>query len=471
MTEDVTLAFAVVGHPNEGKSSVVATLVEDDTIRISPWPGETRKQQAYPMMTGGKVHLSFIDTPGFQSPIRMLAGIQNGTGAADYVVESFIKDHKTDPDFADEREIMQAISTSTGLIYVVDASRPLRKTDLAEMEILRLTGCPRMAVINAKSDSIWLEDWKIALRKTFNAVRVFNAVTAGYTERIRLLTALKSMDSDVELILTSVVRELERDWEERLLGAAQKIVDLLFVVSVFRVEKDAVEKERIPAVTETLLTRWQEEVCRYEADCWAELRRIFRHHRFAPQPAPVSVLKTDLLAKESFRLFGFSRAQLAVLSGGTAAAIGAGVDVALGGAALGLVTAASGAAGAAWSYLGTRNTDVRKIAGVKVSGVRVGIGPVQDDRLPWMMLDRVLVLCATLITRAHAVRKETEAKGGESVVSRISMKDRKEITGFLAMAKKKKVKPVLRNRIDLCIKDLLSRLATGHAEAKEPLEP
>ena len=31
--------FAVLGHPNEGKSSVVSTLTEDDRIKVSPVPG------------------------------------------------------------------------------------------------------------------------------------------------------------------------------------------------------------------------------------------------------------------------------------------------------------------------------------------------------------------------------------------------------------------------------------------------
>ena len=33
--------FAVVGHPNKGKSSIVATLAEDDAVQISPLPGTT----------------------------------------------------------------------------------------------------------------------------------------------------------------------------------------------------------------------------------------------------------------------------------------------------------------------------------------------------------------------------------------------------------------------------------------------
>ena len=36
--------FAVVGHPNKGKSSIVATLSQNDAIAIALEPGTTRKQ-------------------------------------------------------------------------------------------------------------------------------------------------------------------------------------------------------------------------------------------------------------------------------------------------------------------------------------------------------------------------------------------------------------------------------------------
>ena len=39
--------FAIVGHPNKGKSSIVATLAEDDDVAISPRPGTTTVRIAY----------------------------------------------------------------------------------------------------------------------------------------------------------------------------------------------------------------------------------------------------------------------------------------------------------------------------------------------------------------------------------------------------------------------------------------
>ncbi len=41
--------FAVVGHPNKGKSSVVATLAQNDSIAIAMEPGTTRASHRYPM--------------------------------------------------------------------------------------------------------------------------------------------------------------------------------------------------------------------------------------------------------------------------------------------------------------------------------------------------------------------------------------------------------------------------------------
>jgi predicted GTPase len=40
--------FAVVGHPNKGKSSIVSSLAMDDSIAISDRPGTTIKNRNFP---------------------------------------------------------------------------------------------------------------------------------------------------------------------------------------------------------------------------------------------------------------------------------------------------------------------------------------------------------------------------------------------------------------------------------------
>ena len=67
-----TPVFAVVGHPNEGKSTVLSTLAEDDRVGVSPFPGETTECQAFPVVIDGREVLRFVDTPGFQYPVATL---------------------------------------------------------------------------------------------------------------------------------------------------------------------------------------------------------------------------------------------------------------------------------------------------------------------------------------------------------------------------------------------------------------
>ena len=58
--------FAIVGHPNKGKSSIVATLAEDNEVAISDTPGTTTQSRAYPLRIDGEVLYELVDTPGFQ---------------------------------------------------------------------------------------------------------------------------------------------------------------------------------------------------------------------------------------------------------------------------------------------------------------------------------------------------------------------------------------------------------------------
>ena len=89
MNDDTVPEFAIVGHPNEGKSSVVSTLAEDDSVRISPTPGETIQCQTFPVIIDGREIIRFVDTPGFQNPKQTLLWMKNYQGSDDQLLESF----------------------------------------------------------------------------------------------------------------------------------------------------------------------------------------------------------------------------------------------------------------------------------------------------------------------------------------------------------------------------------------------
>ena len=105
------LTFAVVGHPNEGKSSVVSTLTEDDTVRITPLPGETVVCRSFPVIIDGREMLRFVDTPGFQSPRATLEWLQAHAGPD--MLASFLRQNAGDPRFSGELELFRPLAEAS----------------------------------------------------------------------------------------------------------------------------------------------------------------------------------------------------------------------------------------------------------------------------------------------------------------------------------------------------------------------
>ena len=77
--------LVVVGHPNKGKSSIVSTLAQDDSVRIAPQPGTTIKSRRFPMRVDEQVLYTLVDTPGFQRARRALQWLQqHATSVAEH---------------------------------------------------------------------------------------------------------------------------------------------------------------------------------------------------------------------------------------------------------------------------------------------------------------------------------------------------------------------------------------------------
>ncbi len=68
--------FAVVGHPNKGKSSIVSTLALDNTVQVGNTPGTTQVKRSFPLRVDNRVVYELFDTPGFQRARRVLAWLQ-----------------------------------------------------------------------------------------------------------------------------------------------------------------------------------------------------------------------------------------------------------------------------------------------------------------------------------------------------------------------------------------------------------
>jgi hypothetical protein len=463
--------FAIIGHPNEGKSSIVATLAQDDSVPISPTPGETIRLQRFDLKAGNKAVIEFIDTPGFQNPQTTLAWFREHEELGSRRVERFIEAHQDDPDFHHDCELLRPIQEGAGLLYVVDASRPMTSVDVAEMEILRLTACPRMAVFNPKSgERRFVETWKTAFRQHFNAVRTFNAQKARYLDRIELLEALKSIDQDWEPALSRAIELVRLDRQRATERAAEAIVDYLDQSLRCSCSSFIERESGVPLERRRLEIEYKKKLQKIERNFREETRDIFGIKRLTVELPANSILREDLFSEKTWQALGLTPKQLAVAGALLGAGMGAGADLAAGGITFGVFASLGAAIGAGSALWKGKALARARISHLPLGGLKVTVGPNQSEHFPFIQLDRFLLYANFISNWAHARQETTvrlesrSAKQGPS--SSWSQDELKQVTRFVKAVRKRRsddIDTTGRDLIQLLVRILQKDGSTGIA--------
>jgi small GTP-binding protein len=409
MTTDIPV-LSIMGHPNAGKSSVVSTLTENDRIEIDKRAGTTTRADSYPVIIDGQTILRFIDTPGFQNPTRILEWFQSHQDEID-LAGAFVAAHRSDSLYSHDRALLEPISQGAGIILVVDGSKRIKEKDRTEMELLRLTGRPRMAVLNnLTSQRRHMPAWQDALSRTFNSVREFNAHRATYAERLRLLQAMKGTDQRWEPQLEATIQAFERDWERRIDQTVTTILGLLEdalalkVSRVLKVGEVRTDAER-EAVRERMIEAFQDDLRGMETKAREQIRAHF-HHNVWNLPAE-SLLSKDLFSDEVKESLGLSKRQLLLAGAASGAATGGLIDLGVGSLSFGtgaLIGAAAGVALGAFGSNTLAKIDIKKKLGFE----HFAMGPVTNPRFPFILLDRVILYCAQAMNWSHGRRAADE---------------------------------------------------------------
>ena len=398
--------FAILGHPNEGKSSVLSTLAEDDSVRVSATPGETTICRTFPVVVDGREMLRFTDTPGFQNPGRVLSELKKRFSDSPNPIRDFRSYASSIAELHDDYELLEPLERGAGIIYIVDGSRPVRNVDRAEMEILRLSGRPRMAIINCKDDDEqYLESWKIEFRKNFNSNRRFNAHRANYIERISLLEALKSIDQDWQEPLSEVVSVFKKNWQNRNNVTVDLIADLIRDSLSLKISENISPTTNSKQAQEKLFIRYSEKIRQKEMHCHKQIKQLFKHNIFSYQLPPHSLLHEDLFNEKTWQLMGMTKKQVVVAGGIGGAALGASLDIAALGHGLGMFTAVGSMAGALGAFLGGEKFSRQaEILGLSLGGNQIQIGPSKSIELLFVLLNRALLFYQYTSNWAHGRR-------------------------------------------------------------------
>jgi hypothetical protein len=454
--------FAVVGHPNKGKSSIVATLAEDERILIQPDPGTTRDARAYALSIDGEPQYVLYDTPGFQRARGVLDWLEDHAGSAEErpaLVARFVAEHRDDPRFHDEVALLEPIVEGAGILYVVDGAKPYGPEYELEMQVLQWTGRPRMALINLIGEGDYVEQWRRGLGQYFSIVRVFDAVRADFSKRLALLRAFAELDESWRPAIERAVSALNDERDRRRRNSAGEIAQALIDCLTFSEraplsEPDAASSDRRREIAARLLERLRDRIRAREREARDRVQGLYGHRTLRREEASADLLATDIFTAEGWELFGLSRTQL-VLSGAVSGAVaGGGVDVLLGGLSLALGAGIGALVGGAGAYLGGGELARVKVLGQPLGGSLLQVGPVKAPNFPWVMVGRAWVHHQLVAERNHSRR--------EAIT--LAMSDDTHLMDQLPDALRKDLGVCIRSLLDDSTRSDMPRRLAGHIE-------
>ena len=471
--------FAVVGRVNKGKSSIVATLAEDDSVRVDPRPGTTTEVREYPVRVDGRTVFVLVDTPGFEDAPRALAWLRGAeVSAAERParVEALVRAHEGTGDFVEERRLLHPILAGASVLYVVDGTKPFRPNYEAEMEILRWTGRPGIALVNRIGDGDHADEWHRALGQYFRVVRDFDAFSATFEERLHLLEAFRALRPEWRAAVDEALESLVAQRRRRRAEAAAEVADLLADALTYVEEVSVTDEAALAAERERLERSFHDALRRREARARRRVEALYGHAVSVFEEAALArpVLEQDLFAEETWRVLGLSPGQLVAASAAAGAAAGGVLDAALGGASFlagAVVGGALGGGTAAYS-LGRRYARVRPAAGwpgllrdarqLASGDRRFRIGPHAGPNFPWVLLDRALLHLAAVARHTHARRGNVALPEGAraGVTANLDASERRELESLFRKLRRSApdAPRALRDALERVLARLLARV-------------
>ena len=409
----MTPAFAVVGHPNKGKSSIVATLAQDDSVAISSQSGTTRVAETLQVEVGSS-RFALIDTPGFQRPARVLQWLEQHADSAEQrhgAVRQFIEDPECRQQFPDEVELLRPIIGGAAILYVVDGSRPYGSEYEAEMEILRWTGQASMALINPIANEQHISSWQQALSQYFKVVKVFNAVQADFEKQMSILEAFSLLREDWQVPIKGLIEEYKEQRNQQQQQSVKDLATLLSDMCSYQVSQKVLSKEQAKQLQPILEKKFYKQLAEREKQAHETLKDLYHYHNLDIESTDLPT-EENLFDTEKWIIWGLNRRQLLVAATMAGAATGAVVDLGLAGHSLfmGAITGGLIAGGGAW-FGADRLADF-KISGLPMGGYEARQGPMKNRNFPYVLLNRYLFLHQALQQRTHAQRDSLRIEEG-----------------------------------------------------------
>jgi len=411
-------SFAVTGHPNKGKSSIVSTLAMDSDVAVSDIPGTTTRSRAFPLVVDGEMLYTLYDTPGFQRPsavLDALAGEEISSLPKYLRLRRFIEKYGDDPKFADDIELLTPVAEGSAVIYVVDGSKPYGVEFETEMEILSYGSGPSLAIINIIGDRDFSREWRVSLERHFSIVKIFDPVKADFSQIVSLLETISMMKDDWREPIADAISAMGRMRKNAISDSAAEIASAMKDM-VTHIRKMEIKGKPIREYREKLSHGFRNDLVDMEKKCTHRISEIWRRRCLTDGEKCNDIMSgMELFSGESLSIFGLDRKELIAISAGAGAIAGSSIDIALGGNSLFTGTLIGTLMGVAGTIAGFDKIYDMKLMGRKVGKRYLQAGPVKDMGFVFIYLHRLLYFTVETANRPHADREAIELR--EDIVS------------------------------------------------------
>ena len=421
MKKNESLSFVIVGQPNKGKSSIVATLAYNDQIKISHIAGETKKTEEHALSIDGEVLYKIYDTPGFQNSREVLKYFKEHHKDDEdktIVLKKFIHAYKGSGKYEDEIELLTPIMQGGAIIYIVDGSHPVTKRYAPEMELLSWLDNPSMAFINKiKTDEYYLEEWRRELKKYFPVIREYNPIHATLKDKVNFLKSFALLNQEWEPMIEKAVKAIENNFKTRVNDTIKAITENTYKSITYKNSFKPLIKNDISQDDEKRLEKqYQEHIKKLEINTHEKIKYLWGHYSLKSDINDIHLTQTDLFSKESSN-DGLLKKSLMIAStitggtiaGTTTAAVTAHTSLVDFGVttlvSTSLATLGGGLTGLASAIYGYDNLMNKTIFGNFISGKTLEIGPVKNENFIFIISARAIKYALAIIQKSHADRE------------------------------------------------------------------
>jgi GTPase Era involved in 16S rRNA processing len=451
--ENDTAKFAVVGHPNKGKSSIVSTLAQDQDIAISRRSGTTELASRYTVEVNGASY-SLIDTPGFQRPTKVLNWLHarcNNASERAATVKQFVEDPECQAQFTDEVELLRPIVQGAAILYVVDGSRPYGVEYESEMEILRWTGQPSMALINPIENTQFIQQWENALSQYFKSVRVFNPLTADFDKQTELLAVFSYLNPLWTTSLNRMIAALKQQRQNKTKQSVSVLAELLEDLCHHSISQKVLTKQQAQNLETLLLERYRHWAIQREKEAIHTLLQLYAHNQTLFEIDTLD-LPPNLFDCDNWYAWGLSKKQLVSAAAMAGAVSGATIDAMVAGSSFMLGTVGGTLVGATSAWFGADKLLNYKVKGLPLGGYLASAGPIKHKNFPYVIIGRFLNMYAQISQLNHADRRgvQVSPEAFQKTVVQLEQTDQRALHS--ACAKLVKQKEVFE------LEDVLSKL-------------